>query len=238
MVWVMKWLVSITADAGDLDELSALPPNSLFAIRREGAEFVLESSLFENVSTAEEVKARAHLLVELMSGASSLAYDARRPFSVGSVIGIDDDGNRHIFVSCTINVSTRLTAHATITHADGSTEEILPAQPVPVWVDRAQADATAQEILRVWGTQPKDWVNLYNLLERVEHAVGGERGIVERGWASRKALDKFRRTACSPDVLGPQARHGVQKFEPPRKPMSLPEARALIRSVVVSWLTE
>jgi len=79
-----------------------------------------------------------------------------------------------------------------------------------------------------------DWVDMYRLYEVIQEDVG--RPMHELGWASRNELERFVRTANSPDAAGDKARHGVARTDPPRKPMSLSHARELIDRIVKAGL--
>ena len=77
---------------------------------------------------------------------------------------------------------------------------------------------------------------LYKIYEIIADDIGGVEIIQDNGWASRNKIEGFTRTANSPDAIGDKARHGVQKNAPPKNPMSLGEAKALIHHLVKCWL--
>jgi len=70
----------------------------------------------------------------------------------------------------------------------------------------------------------------------VRDDIGGLKEIVERGWATKASLELMERTANSPGAVGLEARHGVERTEPPRRPMLLADARNMIRSISIAWL--
>ena len=82
-------------------------------------------------------------------------------------------------------------------------------------------------------------MELYRILEIVKASVGRNgTTVTDAGWATRGQLERFRRTANSPDpkAAGDAARHGHSKQPPPPRPMTLNDARELIRQVVCQWL--
>lgn len=97
-----------------------------------------------------------------------------------------------------------------------------------------KTDTSVTNAIRLLGTREGDWVNLYKVLEIVKGDVG--RKIIDNGWASKKILDRFTNTANTSNAIGDDARHAADKFQPPAVPMTLPEARALIASVVMRWV--
>ncbi len=54
-------------------------------------------------------------------------------------------------------------------------------------------------------------------------------------WTKDK-ISQFTHTANSQSALGDDARHGVDRNDPPKEPMSLSEADALIRNLLQKWL--
>ena len=78
------------------------------------------------------------------------------------------------------------------------------------------------------------WVNLYRIYEMIEDDMKGK--IVQNEWATRSLLERLSRTANHPDSIGDEARHGRQKQDPPKNPMPLSEAKALIETIMHNWL--
>ena len=115
--------------------------------------------------------------------------------------------------------------------------------PQSLWppVELAHQDPNVATVLRLIGTQGFTWVNLTNVLDIIQDDLGGTlakgaREIVQRGWATRRSLSRFRQSANDSRVAGDEARHSVAKGPPPANPMSLPEAQSLIKSIAQSWL--
>ncbi|MGB3558818.1 MAG: hypothetical protein WBA24_09765, partial [Geitlerinemataceae cyanobacterium] len=80
----------------------------------------------------------------------------------------------------------------------------------------------------------QNWGNLYRIYEIIESECGDK--IYQNSWASKNKITQFTRTANSPAAIGYEARHGVQKTDPPPNPMSLQDAQLLIRSIIEKWL--
>jgi hypothetical protein len=78
----------------------------------------------------------------------------------------------------------------------------------------------------------ENWVNLYRIFEIIEGDMSQK--ISDKGWESTKNRELFKHTANSPTVLGDLARHGWSKQMPPKSPMELSEARAMICTVLVT----
>ena len=72
------------------------------------------------------------------------------------------------------------------------------------------------------------------MFEIVQSDVGGK--IIKAGWATKAEVERFTHTADSAVAVGDDARHGHEKFQPPKKPMSLADAKDLITRILKSWL--
>jgi hypothetical protein len=94
-------------------------------------------------------------------------------------------------------------------------------------------DQNVEYVIRHHGS-PTSWHNLINIFEAIESDVGGL--IITLGWATKSELDTFTRTANSRQAIGDEARHGHNKFDPPKKPMTLQQACELIARITCKWI--
>ena len=76
------------------------------------------------------------------------------------------------------------------------------------------------------------------VLEVIEDAVGGEKTLTSKSWGRKSEVKLFKQTANSFRALGAEARHGTTSQPPPSKPMSLNQARDLIRQLLHDWFQE
>jgi hypothetical protein len=72
------------------------------------------------------------------------------------------------------------------------------------------------------------------VFEVVETDVGSK--MFADGWATKKEVKRFTRTANSRHAIGGEARHGHNRFQPPKRPMSHSEAHDLVLGLVRRWL--
>ncbi len=100
----------------------------------------------------------------------------------------------------------------------------------------AASDENVKKALRLLGSGDLSWVDLNRIWEVVEGDVGGEHELKKKNWVPRVKLDLFGRNANSSAAVGDAARHGRQSGEPPKEPMDLYEAQALIKTLVKKWL--
>jgi hypothetical protein len=230
----MEWLVNITGDISDLEDLSKSLRSSALSIIKEGQDFVLKSTGFNSLKDVQDVKNKASEILALVNGAARLDLGMRKPLSMAHVV--KDDGTREVFVeiSDTLTLHDRVTA--SVVASDGTVQEVHQVSPIPSWVATAQRDANVAKVLRLFGIGHYDWVNLYRIYEVVENDIGGISNIVKKGWATRKTIERFKHTANSPGAIGDESRHGKQTSQPPKDPMTLSEAKSLVETILHNWL--
>jgi len=155
------------------------------------------------------------------------------------VTAVEADGTRAAFLqpqSAALNFKTCL-AHC-VTYRDGTIEEHRPFESIQNWLAKAIRNPVAVRVLRLRNTDDLSWSDLYRLYEVIEHDVGGATAIERAGWSSGALLERFTRSANSLHAAGDQARHGVERTDPPRNPLTLSEARELIDKLLRAWLDQ
>jgi hypothetical protein len=204
-----------------------------------GDQVVLRSSAFETLADAGAARAEADRIVDALSGISRVLLESERPLGISSVAEVGPDGTRrNVFVQlepAVIRMTAGLVSMA-ITHPDGTVEERRPSDPAPVWLAKALAEAQAARALRLRDAAPLSWTALYRLFEVIETGVGGADVIVAKDWISKSQMRRFKHSANSVAAAGDEARHGVERTEPPANPMTISEARALIDILLSRWL--
>lgn len=115
---------------------------------------------------------------------------------------------------------------------DGTEERVNQADPVVGWLMAGLRNDSVAKVLRLYANTPPTWNNLYRIFEVVEQDVGGRKYIEQQGWATDKSLERFKRTANSVSAIGDEARHGKESTQPPSNPMTLPEAKSLIETIL------
>ncbi|KLA29234.1 hypothetical protein [Bacillus cereus] len=94
-----------------------------------------------------------------------------------------------------------------------------------------------EDVMKVLSLVNRDdfgtWFNLYKVYELIDQKKGI---IYKKNWMSRKQLNLFTRTANHPVAGGFEARHLLDKTEPPENPMELKEATELFYDVIEQWI--
>jgi hypothetical protein len=232
------WVVQLAGDTCDLAALAQSLTGSDINISHDGQDYVLMSDQFADSDEAGMVRQKAEGLVAVLNGASRLALDAVQSIRVGAVYRRREDGRRDIFMFAEPAVIRFRASAPTVrlTHADGTVEEFHPADPVRHWAGFALRNDAIANVFRILAGGTLDWVNLYRILEIVDSDVGGLDAIDANGWATRASMRLFKHTANSPGALGLDARHGAEATQPPKLPMIISEARALVNSILHAWL--
>ena len=91
-------------------------------------------------------------------------------------------------------------------------------------------------MLAILGRDDVRWHDLYHVFEVIEADVGG--AMFTKSWVTNAAVDRFTWTANSRHAIGGEARHGHNRFQPPKNPLSLKVAHDLVLGLVRHWLVE
>ena len=232
------WEIVLAGDDADLRSLSESFAGGDPSILERDGKYLFRWSVLDELSETQ-VKAVADEQIARLSGSASLTLGAIKPIKVAEVSLVSDDGSRNIFgfpdpVVVTIRTSVPTVQ---IRRADGTEEIYRPADPAKAWLAAAESSDDMTRALRLSEGKEHDWRELSYLLEIVEDSVG-RKEITDAGWATKGQLERFRGTANSsyPEAAGDAARHGHRRWEPPRRPMPLNDARELIRRVVRQWI--
>jgi hypothetical protein len=154
---------------------------------------------------------------------------------------VDKSGARKQFVhvSSSIRMHGEVNARVERSRPDGSVEIVeFVAPPVQTseWVELARRDADVEDILAILGREDVRWHDLYHVFEIVEADVGTR--IVSDRWVTKAAVRRFTQTANSRRAIGAEARHGHDRFDPPKKPLPRKGAHAFVLGLVRRWLAE
>lgn len=236
----MRWQLHITGDSADLKEVARVLDDKDLRIAQRGDGFFLEGGLFDVTGDMSSVKKKADEVVQMLNGVAKLTLGSNKRIQLANDIArVREDGGRDIVVTVNEVIEIKTRVNPVLLHADGKV--IVPAsaaEPGRDWIKAAVTDPVVAKVLQMIGSGQLDWVSLYRILEVIEEAVGVSDQIVDKGWATKAMIKTFKHSANSPGAVGGDARHGREATDPPRKPMSLGEAKSLIEYIVKCWLRE
>jgi len=230
-----RWLIRVSGNPGELDQVAEfLAPLGLKLIEL-GEEKYLVSSKFEALSDARAVRDLANELLAVIDGMLIMTTGGSGNLRVGGVLRGERDKPPTQYVLPEGIPSSSRCGIPTV-HGVGQPPPEPESHPFYRLLDFAERHEPARKVLRMLAARTLDWRILYSIYEVIENDAGGK--ISSRGWASENELSLFRRTANHPAAAGDEARHGVLSAEPPAKPMSIEDGRALIKRLVDKWLRE
>jgi hypothetical protein len=227
----MSWEVQLSGDSTDLQMLADAFTDGKIQVVQSGTEFVLRSAQFGLLDSAASVRQCAIELVIALSSSARLVLGAREAIGVGAVYRVRPDGKRDITVLVEPGVFHVRALPITLVHGPQTRR---PADPISKWLPLVTQDPVVAKALRLRDTDDLDWGGLYRIYEVIKSDVG--RLIDQLGWANWNECKRFTHSADSVAAAGDKARHGVERTAPPRKPMSLAQARELIDRIMRDWL--
>jgi hypothetical protein len=227
------WGVAVEGASIDLSEWGAALKQPFDPwIEIHGAETILRSAYFDDLTEAADVHARASALIDRLNGAMALWREAR-PVGAGSVVQFKNGlMQRAIFVE-PATYEIRGGAGVLTVSATHSAEASKP-QPTDVqkWDGLAQDDDFLNDALVYYGKATNsNWFDIYKTLETIEVKFGGQEKFRALGWAPKEDIARLKRTAN-------WARHAKKKFPPPTDPMDFETARALLALLLRRALSE
>lgn len=237
----MDWIVTITGDETDLQELAKVWNQPDLTIEKENERYILKSSHFTSLSTDHEVREKANELLIPLNAGIKLTLGALKPIEIAHTTQIMPDGKKMAYVLGYAVIKHRAFASITLTRSDGSTETKNPADPVVFLYEQAQSDPQVAKMCQYINLDLNSWFTLYNILEILE-----EDGFkpIKRGGKHKKKADAFTQTADNYLVLGVNSRHAKEltkkkkKIEIPLNPMTLSGAQDFIKMLILEWLEE
>ncbi len=219
------WGVVVQGEPADLEDWAYTLKEPFDPwVQIDGDQTVLRSALFDELTSATDVRDRAIAYIDRLNGAIALSQGAR-PLYFGGVVEFTPAGLQHrtIFAEMvTAEARSKARAVATVIGLDGKPVS-SPPQPSEVqsWAATADDDDFLDDALIYFG-RATNWFDIYKTLECLILRHGGsEAAFLALGWASEAEITRLKRTAN-------WARHARRKFDPPKNPMPLRDAHALL----------
>ena len=230
-----KWLVRLKGERFDLEDFPKLPRSPEVRVVEENSSFYLESSEFNSLTLAEEVRERGRALIKLINGVSKFNRNNFLDISEDGVTRLENDGKRHsyVFLEGTAKIRTKVSAQLTVIAADGSEKVSTQPSALESLLEVAQKYNVVADALSFY--REDTWSSLYKAYEIIRDNVGDK--IIKNGWSVKSDVSRFTQTAQSRAALGDSARHASKKYKPPAKPTTLLEARALIKAILSRWVS-
>jgi hypothetical protein len=220
-----RWLVQLSGDRLDLEDLYAIEENE---------QFFLVGPALEALSDAESVLQAASNALDRYSAIVSLLWRNLRKPLISHVWRETNTGQRHasVFVKGTLSARSRARA-AGLSMVGG---QVLAPQETQAqqMLRMSNGKPHLENALSLWGDPLRSWPRLYRILEELEAQLG--KHVDESGWCPANERARFTRTANTAESAGMDARHAAGRCEPPQDPMSLHEAEEYIAGLMIRAL--
>ena len=227
-----NWSVQITGDKFDLEDLPDWFSRPDLHVVAESDGYYLRSSRFASAQDANEVRKLAQELTERMVGAAKLFCPNFQNIELGAIIDHEEDDRKHVHVFVSGTFTLRSKIKATVSIGSKASEPQIPKPSL--WASIAATEDRVAHALRLWGKGPHDWINLYKVLEIIESDVGHT--VHQSGWISKAEVTRFTQTANSAEAIGDAARHAKKHVPAPPKPVTIQEARQLLKGLLERWI--
>ena len=227
----MKWLVLVDVKKSDFDNLSNLLRSSdEFSLMAENGEYYLTSSRWESLTNVSDVYLEATKPLQDISAIARIHFTRFPLLKPDIICEVDEEGKRQRWVALSATISVDSSSFSI--QLEGG-QDIIRNLEFESWRKLAEEDEIVKNVFRQITDFEHNWINLYKVYEIVNKDAGKKK--IEQ-WITKDKISQFTHTANSQSAIGDDARHGVDKHAPPKEPMSLYEADALIMTLLQKWL--
>ena len=225
---MLEWLVELE---GDRAELEYLPRMSFKTWRptEQCGKYYLKSAEFDSSADARDVREDASRTLNVMNGLAKVMFGNFRGARVRGITRVDETGKQTQFIMPSGVPSAEKVGIPTVVTSSEQEPPQPPASPGAKWLEIAEKDESVARALELYGRLEPNWIDLYKVLEVVEEDVTGEESLMAKNWVEKSKIKRFKHTAN-------WMRHPPTKYKSPKTPMSLDDARSLIRNILEAWL--
>jgi hypothetical protein len=192
--------------------------------------FYVEDPRIPDAAGMGEASRMAEIIVAQLNGATRIMCPHFLGMRSESLIEILENGTGRGIVSYPVDVHGSSTFPAIESFLKGL------SAPINSILEVLKSSADVQEALYNLGAEGNAWANLYKACEVVGDYAGGEKALLQMGFCSRSAWERFRRTANHQEAIGRFSRHARSKAQPPPDPMSVHEAREFTTQLMMRWI--
>ncbi len=192
--------------------------------------FYVEDARMPETADMGEADRLAETIIAQLNGATRLLCPCFQGVRKESLVELLDNGTGRGIVGCEVTV------HGTSDFPAITSFLASDAAPISSILPALKSNEDVQEALYYLGAEGNAWANLYKACEVIEDHAGDSRAMLQNGWCSRSAWERFRRTANHQEAIGRFSRHARSQAEPPPDPMTIAEARLFAGELVKNWI--
>lgn len=224
-----RTLIKLDGQAMDLEALASVSGLDWGVVKEEGS-YYLTSPLFDSVPDVADAYTLAQQVLPLLNGAAGINIPNFEPVKLSGSAKRQNESGTSTQAAQSISAGARI-------RREISPASLEQSPDIDSWMVRARMDTYARRAMELYGSLEHSWRNLYIILEVMEESCGGDKHLLAASWLPDEAeIRLFKYTANNWQALGSEARHGKEQWKPPAKPMSLQDARELIRLTLLAWL--
>lgn len=220
-----KWLVMLSGEVADLEDLIYYIPSSQLSVQSNGSDYYLRAAELDTLTDEDAVFSRAVDIVSLLRSMLKMYTARRAPIFVAAVIRDNKDGTFHVTQRFDL-----------VRRVRGKRDEVS-WQGTPVsrptdaesWLNLARQDTNVQDALRFFEGETT-WWNLRKSFEVIESELQPSK-MDSLGFAPVSEILRFQKWAH-------HYVHGERKpVDQGRYPLlSLAEAEDFMYKLLVRWL--
>lgn len=226
-----EWLVRLKGRRDDLKLLSEIGASDWHVTKEDGV-YYLRSSNFSSIEDAGKVLENANGLLKSMVGAGEVYFGNFGLLEVDGIMIVEQDRPPNQYILPNGIRSSAKVGTPKVSLVGVCSDSPHQHSQFERWIALSKREDPVRKALHFFGQSVDEenaWFHLYKAYEVVKSEVG-KNEIIRQGWGKEDELRLFAHTANY------YHRHGAEKSEPPRVPMTLSTAKSLVRTILHGWL--
>lgn len=226
-----KYLIELIGEKLDIEDLIFGLRTSKWKIIEELDKYYLTPETLNKTETQANIISKANEFITILNGSAKIFYEDHRKVKTGSLTIIDENGKKSIISFMRGGVSEyRSRTRGTLTDSN------KPLQKTPtiieVWIAKSEKHKSVRDVLHLFNNLT--WSNLYKIYELINYDVGGKNNIFK--FIEKSKIKNFKHTAQSRSAIGDLARHAVDRYKPPKNPLTINESHTVIAELFKNWI--
>ena len=217
----------------DLEALARFFPEGGTRVVRQGDIYYLTSPEIDSPPDGETCHDVAPAVLERLNGIARTLKPNFEPVKLaGAYQEADEEPVRFVTVaSAALRIEAGLVAVVT-----GGASAPAPPPPGPALLNLSKMHAEVAETLALLGKpEPLNWIELYKNFEVIRDSLKPT-PLDRSGLATKDEISAFTGSANRPDVSGADARHARMSGPPPKRQMTIGQAREFIGQLARAWM--
>jgi|WetSurMetagenome_2_1015567.scaffolds.fasta_scaffold00675_15 hypothetical protein len=221
-----KCKVKLKGHKFDLEQASEYFNTNLFSICEIGNEYYISSDAFNDLIDTNIIISLAAPYIEKANAILKLKLHDYKPIELDNFFLLEDENGTKKIGTMQVTISGR--SFVTIEKNPSEHEREIHKKQT----ENLLNNSVASEIFHFY-SKPTSWINLYKIFEIIKDNIG-EKKII--GFLTRPEINRFTGTAQSKAQIGDEARHASDKYKGHSQPMTIQEADALIKRLIINWI--